>query len=135
MMYVCFCKNDTMSQCVANGLSEQNQCHFFDRSASSDRCMHLNQAMNSHCWSNKAQDNGLCLPDDPRAAVEEVFTEDEIDEMLVGSNVKVRDCHKCLQFACSYIIRTNAITPGGLTNNDFKVIATACDKFEYDIPY
>lgn len=136
MTYICFCKPDTMSRCVATSLSEQQQCHFFAKSMNADRCMNLNQGMNFHCWSEKAQDNGLCLPGDPRAYEEESFTEDEIEEMLAGSDIEIRDCHKCINFACSYVIKANKNKPGGLTVSDFKKIATACGEFVADdIPY
>ena len=131
MTFICYCEPGDMSRCVANGLKEQCKCHFFNKSMAAERCMHLNQSMNSHCWSNKAQDNGLCLPDDSQAAEQEGFTEEEIEEMLAPVPDSDKKCHDCLHFACSYVIQTHANTPGGLRPADFRMIATACGKFEF----
>lgn len=48
-----FCKSDTMSVCTADGIEQQQDCVFFDKSNNASRCMFY--VFNEFCDSLNAQ--------------------------------------------------------------------------------
>lgn len=125
---ICWCKTGVMAQCTAPNYDDQQRCDYFDKSLGEYRCMHRNERMFRHCWSQKAQafsrENGVVTPDDVELPDEEELNIDDFVELKAPQ----RSCHDCILFTCSRIIHENqmAQSRGGLTNQDLINIANTC---------
>ena len=118
----CFCKPDLMSQCVAVDYKQQISCRFFVKSACADRCMHKNESMDDHCWSQDAQAVGL------QNEVERDFVDNEEGYELKDEKIT---CLSCLHYTCPNLMRlsSNAASRGGLTYGDIEEIAAGCGRY------
>lgn len=135
MVEACYCEPGTMSQCVAQDYNEQVSCVGFGRSTVAQRCMHLNENMDRHCDSVKAQGIGLrdsdmtfdeAIPD--LGAVDcntELLEVEEVDEPILS-------CIDCKGYTCAWLkAEAAAAMPlGGLTITDLRSIKDGCSFFE-----
>lgn len=130
-MGICFCQPGVMSQCVATDVSEQRMCDYWNRSDTANRCMHVNESMDNHCWSPEAQyfgrEHGVIRPTDDMNLLEE----EEISLVAMVEN-NGRTCIDCILYTCSYVIREQqAAQPlGGLTAQDLINMAANCAEYD-----
>ena len=131
---ISLCQNGVMSQCEGAGDPvRQRMCNFWDKSTQGDRCTNLNENLNNHCWSPKAQAVGYHPPEEYAGLDLEVDDIDNyIDDDFALVDEVVRCCTDCILFTCSHIIHENSMAQprGGLTHDDLCNIARGCIEYE-----
>jgi len=133
--FVCYCSLGVMAQCVADNLVEQQSCHFSDQSANANKCMHLNESMNNHCWNPKAHDysvvHGVVHLEDVEIDDEIEMLYDESLEQKMGDGSR-RNCKNCLAYTSCFLLinlATAAAARGGITELELWDQASACEDY------
>jgi hypothetical protein len=131
MQKICYCKQDIMSQCVAEDVDEQRACWFSSQSRVRKACMHLNTDINNHCWNPEAhafsREYGVVRLEDVE---EEICLDDEIiiDEFPATQR---QDCRCCILHPCHELVQkaNTALNRGGLADVEYWDIGTSCPEF------
>ena len=133
--FVCYCSLGVMAQCVADNLVEQQSCHFSGQSANANKCMHLNESMNNHCWNPKAHEysnnHGVVRLEDVEIDDELETLYDESLEQEMGDGSR-RNCKDCLVYtSCPGLVdlAIAASPTGGITDQDLWDTASACSAY------
>ena len=134
---ISLCQNGTMSQCEGAGDPiRQRMCNFWDKATQANRCSNLNENLNNHCWSPKAQAVGYHPPEEYAGLDLELDDESRDDlldlvEMAEAQRVE-RSCVDCILFTCSHVIHENSMAQprGGLTHDDLCNIARGCTEYD-----